>query len=87
MLSLLHRIPAFQQLTGEIKALKHKAESCSRQLKGWAQTLQDSDFKGERHVNKKTKHTDQAAREREEFLRELAEIRAKGAAAGEASKN
>jgi four helix bundle protein len=80
MLCLLQRIPAFRQLTREINALKQTAESCSRQLKGWAQSLQDSEFKGERHVNQRTKRLAEAAREREEFLKELAEIRAKGAA-------
>jgi four helix bundle protein len=85
MLSLLQRIPSFQQLASEITALKYKAEVCSRQLKGWTQSLQNSEFKGERHVNQKTKRIDQAAREREEFLKELSEIRTKGAAG--ASKN
>ncbi len=80
MLCLLERLPAFRDLRAETKALKTKAESCSRQLKAWAQSLQDSEFKGERHVNVKTKRADQAAREREEFLKELAEIREKGAA-------
>ena len=80
MLCLLEVIPAFRSLNKEIKALKPKAESCSRQLKAWAQSLQDSDFKGERHVNQRTKRTDRAAQERDEFLKELAEIRAKGAA-------
>ena len=80
MLCLLERIPAFRSFVNEIKALKRKAESCSRQLKAWAQSLQDSEFKGERHVNVKTKRADQAAREHEEFLKELAEIREKGAA-------
>jgi four helix bundle protein len=79
MLCLLERIPAFRSLNKEIGALKKRAESCSRQLKAWAQSLQNSDFKGERHVNQRTKRIDQAAREREEFLKELAEIRAKGA--------
>jgi four helix bundle protein len=77
MLCLLERIPAFRQLNKEIGLLKKRAESCSRQLKAWAQSLQDSSFRGERHVNQKTKRMDQAAREREEFLRELADIRAK----------
>jgi len=80
MLCLLERIPAFRSLSKEIKSLKPKAESCSRQLKAWAQALQDSDFKGERHVNQRTKRSDRAAQEREEFLKELAEIRSKGAA-------
>ena len=86
MTYLLQRIPSFQQLTADIKSIRQQAENCSRQLKGWTQSLQDSSFKGERHVNQKTKRIDQAAREREDFLQELAEIRAKGAAA-EAGKN
>jgi four helix bundle protein len=80
MLCLLERIPNFRQLSKEISVLKKRAESCSRQLKAWAQSLQNSDFRGERHVSQRTKRMDQAAREREEFLKELAEIRAKGAA-------
>lgn len=79
MLCLLERIPAFRSLNSEIEVLKKRAESCSRQLKAWAQSLQNSNFRGERHVNQRTKRIDQAAREREEFLKELAEIRAKGA--------
>jgi hypothetical protein len=57
--------------------LKKKAESCSRQLKAWAQSLQNSEFKGQRHVNSKMKRAAQAAKERQQFLDELAEIRAK----------
>lgn len=71
MLCLLERIPNFQPLRATIAKLKQNAEGCSRQLKGWAQSLQDSGFKGERHVNQKTKRAAQAAREREEFLEEL----------------
>jgi len=77
MLCLLERIPLFQQLNRDIKLLKQKAERCSRQIKAWVQSLQNSDFKGERHVNEKTKRAGQAARERDEFLKELADIRAK----------
>src|SRR6266852_4838702 len=64
MLSLLHRIPSFQKLASEITTLKYNAEACSRQLKGWTLSLQNSEFKGERHVSQKTKRIDQAARER-----------------------
>ena len=80
MLCLLDRLKPFGDLSAEIRKLKSKAESCSRQLKAWAQSLQNSEFKGERHVNQKTKRATQAAREREEFLKELAEIRSKGSA-------
>ena len=86
MLCLLERMPRFQPRSHELKLLKQKSESCSRQLKGWIQSLQNSDFKGERHVTMKTKRMDQATRDREELLKELAEVRAKGAAI-EADKN
>jgi len=79
MLCLLERIPAFRSCVKEIAFLKGRAENCSRQLKGWCQSLQNSNLRGERHVNQRTKRMDQAAREREEFLKELAEIRDKGA--------
>ena len=81
MLCLIERLPSLRELAGELGKVKSKAESCSRQLKAWAKSLQDSDFKGERHVNAKTKRAAQAAKEREEFLNELAEIRAKANAA------
>lgn len=78
MLCLIDRMPFLRELRSETKPLKARAESCSKQLKGWAQSLQNSRFKGERNVNAKTKRAQQAAREREEFLRELAEIRERG---------
>src|SRR5437773_119948 len=50
MLCLLERIPFGKSLHNEIIELKQKAESCSKQPKAWIQSLQDSDFRGERHV-------------------------------------
>ncbi len=81
MLCLLDRLESFHDLSVKIHKSKSKAESCSRQLKAWALSLQNSEFKGERHVNQKMKRQSQATKEREEFLNELAEIRAKGKAA------
>jgi four helix bundle protein len=79
MLCLFERLSSLCDLGGEIKKLKGKAESCSRQLKAWAQSIQDSEYKGQRNVNRKTRRAEQAARERDEFLKELAEIRTKAA--------
>jgi four helix bundle protein len=75
MLCLLERLPWSGNLVDETNATKLKAEVCSRQLKAWIQSLQDSDFKGERYVSHKTKRADEASRQREEFLAELAEIK------------
>ena len=44
MLCLFNRMSTFQSLEAEINSLKTKAESCSRQLKAWIQSIQDSSF-------------------------------------------
>ena len=42
-------------LKSQITNLKLKAESCSRQLRGWADSLQNSDIQGPRHLNERTR--------------------------------
>jgi four helix bundle protein len=42
-------------LKSHISNLKSMAESCSRQLRGWADALQNSDIKGQRHLNDKSR--------------------------------
>jgi four helix bundle protein len=80
MCCLLDRVPGFACLKSDTRSVKSKAESCSKQLKAWAESLQNSDFEGERYVTEKLKRSDQATREREEFLKELLEIRKKDTA-------
>lgn len=41
-----------------IANLKSAAESCSRQLRGWADSLQNSDIKGQRHLTDKSRRED-----------------------------
>jgi len=79
MLCLFERLALSGNLIEEIKAAKLKSESCSRQLKAWINSIQDSDLKGERYVNEKTRRATEIPRQREEFLAELAAIRNKGA--------
>jgi four helix bundle protein len=71
MLCLLERLPAFIDLKSEISNLKSSAENISRQLRGWADSLQNSDIKGTRYLNDKTRRAFQSAGEREKFLEEL----------------
>lgn len=75
MLCLLEHLPGFNDLESGILNLKSKAESISKQLGAWIRTLRDSDRKGERYVNEKTRRMDQAARDRKEFLEKLEQIR------------
>lgn len=35
--------------------MKPLAESCSRQLRGWADSLQNTEIKGQRHLNEKSR--------------------------------
>jgi len=65
-------------LKSEISNLKSLAESISRQLRAWADSLQNSGIKGQRYLTDKARKTDQAKRERDEFLRTLDQIRQGG---------
>lgn len=59
--------PEFSNLKSEISDLKSQAESISRQLRAWADSLQNSSIKGQRYLDDKTRKREQAARDREEF--------------------
>jgi four helix bundle protein len=48
---LIEGIDGFADLRSEISNLKSLAESCSRQLRGWADALQNSPITGQRHLN------------------------------------
>jgi hypothetical protein len=55
--------------------LKSAAEAVSRQLRGWADALQNSKITGQRYLNEKARRTVKSRREREEFLQKLDRIR------------
>jgi four helix bundle protein len=46
MLLFLERLSAFGNLKSEISDLRSQAESVSRQLRAWADSLQNTDIKG-----------------------------------------
>ncbi len=71
MLCLLECLPGFKDLKFEISNLKLRAEGVSRQLRAWADSLQNSDIRGQRYLTNKGKRSSKEAREREEFLEEL----------------
>ena len=50
MLCVMDRMPEFTNLKSEISDLKSTCESISRQLRGWADSLQNSSIKGQRHL-------------------------------------
>ena len=50
MLLLREGLPEFGHLKSQISDLKSMAESCSRQLRAWADQLQNSAVRGQRHL-------------------------------------
>lgn len=55
MLCVIERMDAPHNLRSEISNLKSIAEGISRQLRGWANSLQNSDITGQRHLNDQSK--------------------------------
>jgi len=75
VLCLCEHLSGFSHFRSEISDLKTRAESISRQLRRWAESLQNSDIRGQRYLTNKTRSKTKEAKEREEFLKELEEIR------------
>ena len=83
---LCERLTGLHDLKSEISDLKKMAESISRQLGRWANSLQNSDIRGQRYLTEKSKSRTKAARDREEFLAELRLIR-ENSTSGPSGKN
>jgi four helix bundle protein len=75
MSCLLDRLARFENLRSEISDLRSRSESISRQLRGWTDSLQNSNIRGQRYLTDKSRRLEKQARERNEFLKELEEIR------------
>jgi len=58
-------------LKSEISNLKSLAESCARQLRAWADSLQNSDIKGHRYLTAKARLQDQQKKRAAAFQKEL----------------
>jgi len=71
MLCLLERMDHFTHLKSEISDLKSLAESISRQLRAWADSLQNSPITGQRHLTEKTRQAAEQKQRAEAFLQRL----------------
>jgi four helix bundle protein len=78
VLCLTERLQRFQDLISEITDLKSRSVSISRQLRAWCDSLQNTDIRGQRYLTEKSRRQSQQAREREDFLKDLAEMRNRG---------
>jgi len=80
MLCLLERFSAFSNLRSQISNLKSLAENISRQLRAWADSLQNSEMKGQLCPAGKARRPSCASRERVEVLQVLRRIQEEGIA-------
>jgi len=71
MLCFLERLSAFNDLKSEISNLKSEIEGISRQLRAWADSLQNSEIKGQRYLNEKEQILAKDKKEKAEFLKTL----------------
>ena len=76
MLSLIEGIEAFAVHAPEISTLKSVAESCSRQLRRWAESLQNSDIAGTRYLDDRVRRREDQKKRAKAFEAHLADIRA-----------
>lgn len=74
MLCLMERLRGFENLKSEISDLKSLAESISRQLRAWADSLQNSNIKGQRYFSSQSKQKSDRQREINSFMEELRRI-------------
>ena len=71
MLGYFERRPALRDFKSHISNLKSLAESCSRQIRGWADSLQNSDIKGQRHLTEKSRRQSDAQKRALETLQRI----------------
>lgn len=74
-LHLLDRLPPFANLKSQISNLRGLSENISRQLRGWADSLQNSEIKGQRYLNDKTKQEEQRKKDRADAQAEFQRVR------------
>ena len=74
MLLFTERFKEAAHLKSQISNLKSLAESCSRQIRAWANNLQNSDIKGQRHLNDASKAQYEFQRSADAFARHIDEI-------------
>jgi four helix bundle protein len=75
--SALHfteQFPEAAHLKSQISNCRSLAESCSRQIRAWADDLQNSDIKGQRHLNEQSRRLYEDRHRAEAFQRQLDDI-------------
>ena len=84
MLLLCERLPYFVDLKSQISDLKSQAESVSRQLRAWADSLQNSDIEGQRYLTDRSRTEHEKKKRAEAFVAKLKQVQQRGSRAASA---
>ncbi|MBV8380970.1 MAG: four helix bundle protein [Planctomycetaceae bacterium] len=90
MLCLMCELPGFHNFKFEISNLKLLAENISRQLRAWADSLQNSRIKGQRYLtdqDRQSAHARRRAMDFEEHRRKIIEEGRRGTSDPEETEN
>jgi len=74
MLRFAERNERTAHLKSQISDSVSLAESCSRRIRGWADSLQNSDIAGQRRLNDKSRAAYESKRRAEAFLNQVDEV-------------
>mgnify|MGYP001565927568 FL=1 len=74
ILCTMERIPGFWHLKSEISDFKSLAESVSRQLRAWADSLQNGAIEGQRYLTEKSKRLLDGKSRADAFVKKLKEL-------------
>jgi len=71
MLAVMELMPEFEAVRQRIGTFKKSVESIARQIRRWAQSLQQSDIKGQRYLTDETRTAREQEESRQAFLEKL----------------
>jgi four helix bundle protein len=74
MLCVLETLPDSGNLKSEISNLKSLAEGISRQLRAWADSLQNTEIKGQRYLTEGTRRRAKQQKAADEFMAQVDEM-------------
>jgi len=74
ILSVVELLGDVNDLKSQISDLKLRAEGIARQIRGWANALQNSEIRGQRHLNDRSRQSFEKEKKRNEFIDDLKQM-------------
>ena len=68
MLAVMQMMSDFDTFRTQIEKFRSIVESIARQIRGWTQSLQDTDIKGQRYLTQESRDQDEKEKSRQVFL-------------------